>query len=194
MHYLKIKDFSYTPPNGWIFTQKETGFFFQGNTYEDLRKQVVQHRNKYNISNKFIDKQIQTQICENIDPSLCEYTNAIKIGYRKNFNISDVKSFLAAVTNTLKEGGVVSQEEANRRAKICARCPLNKSIGGCYGCGGIANSVFSLIGKRKHGLEGRLKQCKACGCYLDAKVWVPLNAQPKNEQHEYPSHCWMNQD
>lgn len=131
-------------------------------------------------------------------PDCCRYINenppAREI--KKNFTTTDVKAFIKAVEGTIKQGGVVSQEEAERRTNICMQCPYNVKIGGCEGCSGIANLVFRVIGARQTKNMGYLNQCGVCGCSLKAKVWVPketidATAQIQNNANDFPDWCWV---
>ncbi len=64
----------------------------------------------------------------------------------------------------------VLSEEAERRAKICASCPLNvpKSI-----LIPLAIDTIRLKLKLRVPDEWRLRTCGACSCDLRLKVWVP---------------------
>ena len=101
-----------------------------------------------------------------------------------------------------KEGyGTVSQEEANRRADICAVCPKN-------GDGGfekfftipLSKLITSQVeGFRKMELvttsDDKLKTCTACLCPLKLKVWCQMPLILKHLQPEakadLDSACWI---
>jgi len=106
----------------------------------------------------------------------------------------DIKAFFAAVASWWKAGECVSQDEADRRAAICAGCELNQSVflPGCPGCTNIAAEVFKFIGGKKTASDAALKSCGHCGCQNSVIVWAPLDVLVKNETElpEPPSHCW----
>lgn len=97
--------------------------------------------------------------------------------------------------------GTVAQEEANRRAEICAGCPKN-------GDGGFEKYFtvpFSkLVQKQVEGFKAlelatpsdeKLNTCTACLCPLRLKIWCPLDLIEKHlsekaraELHEA---CWI---
>lgn len=190
---LRLKHLNTVPSGGWRYEQPETGEVIRSENYVHLIRDVIVHRQRNNIPVATVEDDIHTYLCNVLGPDWCQYKMKSTTQYatEKKYTIYDVQDFVSAVTQTIKSGGVVSQQEAERRARICAQCPLNKTIAGCYGCKGIANAVMSLIGARAHGQEGKLRQCGGCGCFLDAKVWVPLDAQPRHPDHSYPQHCWM---
>ncbi len=110
------------------------------------------------------------------------------IGFR------DIKAFFAKVASWWEAGECVSQDEADRRAAICAGCELNQSafLPGCPGCTNMAAEVFKFIGGKKTASDAALKSCGHCGCQNSVIVWAPLDVLVKNETElpEPPSHCW----
>ena len=115
---------------------------------------------------------------------------------KRIYSVTDVRAFLEAVRGTIKSGGVVKQEVAERRTNICMSCPNNKNLQGCQTCSGIGTAVFAVIGARTTGNMGHLKQCAVCGCSLKAKIWVPEDvllktAQIQNNLGDFPEWCWV---
>jgi hypothetical protein len=84
---------------------------------------------------------------------------------------------------------LVSQEEAERRAKICAACPHQIATSGCWGCKGIAGMLPHIAGARKTSYDPQLKACGICGCYSAIAVHLPLNVQG-GEGLNFPDFCW----
>jgi len=108
---------------------------------------------------------------------------------------ADVRRFISTVARaamTLQP--LESQGEANRRAHICATCPLNVPIEGCEVCKSALRKVSEYIGDRKVDDCNLLQGCGVCGCELRLAVWVNLRAQqeamdlPTNAL--FPNHCW----
>jgi hypothetical protein len=84
---------------------------------------------------------------------------------------------------------LVSQEEAERRAEICAGCPLQVATPAmCWGCHGIAGLLPMIAGSRKTRLDSKLEACSVCGCFNSVAVHIPLDCQ--ESKGEYPPHCW----
>ena len=106
----------------------------------------------------------------------------------------DIKSFFLKVASWWKAGECVSQDEADRRAAICAGCELNQTafLPGCPGCTNMAAEVFKFIGGKKTASDAALKSCGHCGCQNSVIVWAPLDALVKNETElpPVPARCW----
>ncbi len=84
---------------------------------------------------------------------------------------------------------LVPQEEAERRAKICAACPHQIATSGCWGCKGIAGMLPHIAGARKTSYDLQLKACGVCGCYNAVSVHLPVEVQG-GENLEFPDFCW----
>ena len=106
----------------------------------------------------------------------------------------DIKAFFLKVASWWKAGECVSQDEADRRAAICAGCELNQTafLPGCPGCTNMAAEVFKFIGGKKTASDAALKSCGHCGCQNSIIVWAPLDALVKNETElpPVPARCW----
>ncbi len=82
---------------------------------------------------------------------------------------------------------LVTPEEANRRAGICANCPNT--------------IVDTLINHRTTTSHDALKACQICGCFNSAAVWIPLETQQadlsetQRAQFRYAATngCWKGQ-
>lgn len=84
---------------------------------------------------------------------------------------------------------LVDQSEAERRAEICAKCPMQISASGCWGCKGIAGMLPAIAGARKTSYDPQLKACGVCGCYNAVAVHLPKEGQG-GDGLEFPEWCW----
>jgi hypothetical protein len=139
-----------------------------------------------------LDEEIQAQICENMGPEArAVYCRDKEIrvgsGEARTVEFADIKHFLSTIAGLRK---FVPQSEANRRAEICAGCPMNRSIAGCTPCRNLVSLVFNVIGNRRTPLDARLGACGVCGCSLSASVHIPLENFPAKPKYEYPDWCW----
>ena len=94
----------------------------------------------------------------------------------------------------------VEPTEANRRALVCASCPLNKFKPAEEHFSGFAHTVIGIRRWLKErgcrtDLDWKLHVCEACSCPMRVKIWVPLevllrrmNPESKAKLH---SGCWM---
>ncbi len=69
---------------------------------------------------------------------------------------------------------LVPQAEANRRAAICARCPMNIMWSqSCSICGKVEKAVMIVVGDVRTTHDQGLYACSICGCSLKAAVHLP---------------------
>jgi hypothetical protein len=84
---------------------------------------------------------------------------------------------------------LVAQEEAERRAEICAKCPMQIPTSGCWGCKGIAGLLPQIAGAKTTSFDLQLSACGVCGCYNAVSVHLPLSVQ-QDANLDFPSYCW----
>ena len=92
----------------------------------------------------------------------------------------------------------VSTQEAEERAATCARCPKAAPMVGCTAC---KATVKTLIKPPEHKLDFGTRYnmpnqgCSACGCYLPAKVWIPMRfLEEERGKFDWWEECWMLQN
>jgi hypothetical protein len=186
----------HVPPGGWQFTEPLSKMVIYGGDYWDLREKVRKHRTiNLFVSGPEIDNQIQGQICERMSATArsvfcrnCDTTIP-----ERTITLGDVREFLIVAKSWLSSPHLVSQDEANRRAEICAGCPKNVPIAGCHTCRNLIKWTVDLIGhNRSTPFDGKLGGCEVCGCGNQAQVHIPLKDLQKGitPQMEFPSHCW----
>jgi len=176
--------------NDWRYVQPETAAVFTAFSFYGLLEAVEKHRKamKLDLSEGWMDR-FQDDLCRQNERVPCDRGKKQPTG-KKSLTVADLKRFM----NTLsaQKGDFVSQEEAERRAKICSTCPKNQSVKGCWGCGGIIKAVTEYLGKKTTSRDRALESCAVCGCVLRAKVWLELGTID-NTGLEYPEHCWQRQ-
>lgn len=122
---------------------------------------------------------------------------------RRNLNLDDVvRGTQVILAFKLAGSPLVSQDEANRRASICARCPMNLMWSqSCSICNKIDDVVRGVIGQTKTAHDQQLFSCNICGCSLKAAVHLPndilnrANNAEMNQAFEVASEmfgCWHN--
>jgi hypothetical protein len=156
---------------------------FTGHAYPFVRDAVVKHRAAMGLP--FNEDDFQDE--------LCRQNLAIDCVGRKAdpstrwLTLADIKRFMSSLTSW--DGSFVDQAEAERRAQICAGCPMNVVVSGCKGCGGILKWAKEKLGGKSTSKDGALESCRVCGCFNSVSVWIPLEAQ-NVEGLEFPDHCW----
>jgi hypothetical protein len=178
-----------------------TGIRVQENDILTLVRTVRQHLDVNGFQTAVITREeIEDAWCRELvikHYDCCEEYPTPKIGER-TITLSDVVRF----TRTMFKNAVggfkrVDQDEAERRADICVRCPMNFSIGGCGACSGsgaAAAAIGSLIGDRKTSVDENLQSCKICGCFNKVQVWFPMEdlqaGMEQNIRDLLPDNCW----
>ena len=115
-------------------------------------------------------------------------------GKAKFLTLGKAKRFLMTVLHVIRERKFVSEEEALRRAAICSECPLSGEIGGCRkGCSAIFKTVARALPDNPVSPPREKEFCLACGCWIEAKVWLPndtLDAAEGGDRPDYAPGCW----
>ncbi len=100
---------------------------------------------------------------------------------RKRLTLDDMlRGAKVLMSFKLHGSKIVSREEAEWRASICARCYMNSGYQRpCSACHELADLVRSITGGHQTSLDGKLFACHVCGCSLAAAVWLELSDQCK---------------
>jgi hypothetical protein len=150
------------------------------------------------------EKSVEDQLCRQLPAGWCEYTDgtpargSVPILSAENL-IKGVTSLSTMIAGAIKGDEVfVSQEEANRRAEICARCYNNIHAGFCSGCGTmqrLTSLVAKVKGGRKTPSDKDLQNCGICGCRNEAIVHVNrkvlLSGEKSETTNARPDWCWL---
>lgn len=134
-----------------------------------------------------------------IEHAMCE----LLVGYKfcvpctraqQTLGFGAIVRWVTAMYNFAVKGGfqLVDQEEAERRARICAACPNQIETSGCWGCRGIAGMLPAIAGARKTESDFQLKACGVCGCYNAISVHLPTSVQGGDDL-QFPEWCWKAQ-
>jgi len=171
-----IRDLTVGPPGGWRYTQKETNHTMTGITWQSLVNKVAQHRNNNSLPfDEGLANEIEAQMCENMSTE--DRMNYCDTGARLVTSISwrQVESFLKTAGSFIASGGqLVPQSEAERRASICAQCPLNVGMHGCGVCRATVDAFRATILQRSTSQDAGLQNCGVCGCENKTQVHIPI--------------------
>lgn len=187
-----------TPPVGWVYELEHEGnkYFFQSPMWLGLKDQL---RNWYSAKelewpgDAEMRARVEHHICQLVPKGFCAGgPNRPKVSFLSASAIRDAtRLFMTSLFRG--KGNLVPQEEADRRAKICANCPLNLH-GICTSCmGNEFQDIFRwLIARgRRTPYDSVLDTCSVCGCLLKAKVHIPIEELSKLKKHTYPKNCWL---
>lgn len=216
MSDYKLKNASMVPPGGFGsenslggfgFKEPATGAEFDGRSLSETVRLVIAHRLSNGITRTTEEEaqaDVENQICKRIGPEWCRNMNAEKWGFRVDWDT------IKAGTSTLAKEALRTlagkdpwcpQEEAERRAAICAKCFANQRGGECLGCG-FMDLVRGVISETCKGVSTKsdslLQSCQVCSCLLKCKVHYPndvlSSSMTEKQRNAYADvrDCWMN--
>jgi hypothetical protein len=204
---LKIQRPDVPPLGGWNYTAPQTGVRIEGNDPSHLVANVRKHLRGNGIKPpEGLAEIVEHDICQRelvpcTKQDRARVWTTVKSG--TDALLAAVKSFAAT-----GESPKVDQQEAERRASICASCPLNVPLDtGCQECKAKGRNFLRLLRAAARTLgsalglhtrqDARLKQCADCRCELRLKVHVRFSAlppPPANLRSRVPSKCWQLED
>ncbi len=198
-------DKSTSPSGGWKIKVPKTGIEFKHYDYRAICNAYKNHcaANEIFLTPTWEEEFISEMCKQNTHwGRSCERVSMKKI-HRRKLSLTSVLSFLNMMKSwaqsTLSgKAAFVSQTESNRRASICADCPMNVTLQfSCGACmGAIITLLSSIIGNRKTDRDKDLGACLVCSCSLKAAVHVPIDIQRKGLSDEIKKdfdgieHCW----
>jgi hypothetical protein len=142
-----------------------------------------------------------------VDPNLslsmqefwCREVSAENCSEPANPNMKDTVAMAERFLRTAKAfvfsgAEKVPQEEAERRAAICADCPMNVTGNFCTSCfmRNMVASTVAMVSGWKTSKDDKLKACGVCSCDLKIKVHVPKDQMNYKELDGlWAEKCWM---
>lgn len=196
---MHIRDLKTGPPGGWQFRQKESNFSMSGITFGSLLGKVAQHRTNLNyppVSEGFLTlaDEVEAHICQSLSPE-DQYNNCdTGVTAARSVHWKLVAQFLKTLASWFLIHGLkrVEQDEAERRAAICAKCPLNVGMNGCGTCRAALQGVREALMNAHTSQDAELRACGVCGCDNKMQVHVPIDSlnAATNSKTAYPDWCW----
>lgn len=186
-------------PDGCRFTH-ETGHVSRAVTVTNLMPEVIRYRQQNNLPIPDDMREIvEDQLCRILPPGNCQYADGTeqRAFVDSRINFSDVAAGMSTLASVILNQRAVDQEEAERRAAICAACPANAAVTGCFGCTSLESTITAIVGAKKTKYDYLLKVCTACHCFNKAQVWIDardLSAGASDGQMErlalFKDWCW----
>jgi len=205
MAKLKLKNDREVPQFGWRFPRDpqsermDDAAMIFGGDFADLAAKVANYRIINSLPMGNVDEEIHEWLCHH---SPVECVPVRPRGFTANILVrgAELARFVSAMTAWMTTSDLVSQEEAERRAEICAGCRLNVELGdvSCAGCYGLAGRILQIIGNRTTRMENSLRFCGHCHCSNAVQVFAPISIL--NRAHnvsEFPvdigdgTPCWQ---
>jgi hypothetical protein len=195
---LTIVDKQLIPPGEFRYQQPETGFKIQTRSWSQMLQQVHSHR----VGNLGCDIEAGWQARLEHDYCLqnsldgtqwCSDEKYYAPDESRPLHWSDIQRFLFSMIQWVAGGRkLVEQDEAERRAAICATCPKNVDLHvACPSCVKLDALIAETKGDRATSLDASLRNCEVCRCFLPTLVFYPEEAISKKGL-TYPPNCWHN--
>lgn len=186
------------PPIGWVYEIEHEGetFRFQAPMQIGLMTQLKRWYADKKLEwpgEPEMRARIEHFICQRLPKGFCVGgPDQPAVPY---LSVSKIRDGTRLLMGRLFRGKdfLVKQEEADRRAKICANCPEDLR-GICSSC--MSNEFFDIFGwmlraNRKTPYDSALEVCAVCGCLLTAKVHISNETLFALSKHKYPPNCWL---
>jgi hypothetical protein len=187
MVQYRYTDKATCPPGEWRYKHPITGLLLKHYDYRAFIKAYVNHclANNIVLTGDWEDELISEMCIQNGWGKLCKPVSLDKV-VRRKLSLQAVLSFLNMIKSWAMQvlngrAAFVSQEEAERRANICAGCPNNVTLQfSCGACmGGVMKLIHGVLGDRKTKNDYALGACLVCSCELKSAVHVPLDVQQR---------------
>jgi len=181
--------------SGWFYPVEETKVVFIAYNWRELVGRVEKHLKGNGIAiSADLNLTMMKVFCEATKSEYCAEEDPNQNAKGRLFE--QAQRFLRTINNVVASGAsLVSQEEADRRASICAVCPQNQPTDvGCTGCGmktAIAQMANFALGKSTP-LDSQLHWCQVCGCKNSLKIWVDRESMSEKDlADKWETECWM---
>ena len=142
----------------------------------------------------------EDQLCRVLPAGLCTYYDgtAPQTYLSTRFGAEDLfRGAEMLATIAMHPDPLVTQEVADERARICAACPANVKVSGCYACYPISALIVHVKGARKTVADGVLLNCAVCRCPNRSQVWIKdevlatsIDADQHAQFQQVGDHCW----
>lgn len=206
------------PPGGWQYYQPQTGWEAPeplANTFQQQVQNIIKHRKANPRFGLSLD---EIAVADELDDYTCaRLRHHIKFCEVQKKSISPVSQLSSLLRKSVElVAGVepsaledwlgadkkpVPEQQAHRRAAVCAVCPQNVTKGWRdWLTAPVAFGIHKYI-EAKNNLklttpsDDMLGVCKVCRCHLPLKVHVPLKYIVENTDEEtfaeLDSKCWV---
>lgn len=196
---LRLLDRSKGVPNHFRYVHSENGYESTGVNWWDMWNDVTKHR-AANGYPAVTEAEVEHQICLQAGPAYCQEeeptdTNRRFVNTRLKWGdiVQGTKAYVAFIASGFK---TVSQQEADRRARICSSCYLRVQPQGCGACLKISTLIVGDVAGKKTAYDDKLsnRACAICSCPNKAIVHFPIalleQADKAGHQDAYPFFCW----
>lgn len=184
-----------TGGDSFRYTHRETAHRSAATDYWTWWTRIKEHRKANNLP-PITQTEAESQLCDQLPPGWCHGDDPNRPHVDVRISLNEVWDVMKVFESFVVSGfNFVSQEEANRRARICIGCPNNVNLSGCGACRQMGEMLVGELAKRSTPHDPALKTCAVCKCLNKAQVHIPLDSLDAKDSPEkqalYPSFCWL---
>jgi hypothetical protein len=182
------------PPSGWHYYQSDVRL--NGNNYQDLLKVVENYRAENNLPSGDVEGDVNSYICSNW-PNFCQGVDMVVITSvnaptATSELLNDIQTWARNLQQSNRQLLMVTEEEAERRAKICRGCVQNVNWRG--GCGSCIQATERISASVRQGRETPSSEVLG-GCLLqrhDNRSAIFFDKDEFYKATNLPDNCWLN--
>lgn len=214
-HRLLLRNTTTKPTGGWKAKQPETGHIIEGYTWPDLLVKIRSYRESNGLAlEPNFERQVHHLVCMTMSEGLrsrrCRFEGcggAVPKNLRPwRTRTGTLKLWILAAGKTLEnlfkkrspDDLFVGKDEAERRARICAKCPENLPVASCFGCGELGRLASELLAKNPVRLssDSVMETCDVCGCpnriqiRYSGELLEGIRQTQGIPAEAYPVWCW----
>ena len=190
---LKLIKRNVAPPGNFHYVDPDSGLFFKDMNLDDLTRQVADHRKANNRDVTNMKDIIEDWICQKMPLGICNDGSSPHFGRAHQFAETTVNRTITA-WKAAKKSPYVSQEIAERRAKICCDCDNNISFAGCSSCRGVKSIKKEMLAGKTVSSSRNLRACGVTGLMNEVAVFLDRNELSqvvKSNLNKCSKSCWM---
>lgn len=172
---LKLKPSDITVPDGFSYRFPQDGVVKTHNVRAAWFEAIDRHYkdNRYEQPENWREL-AEDQLCRHLSGEWCSGGTPHSF-VSSRFTLDDfIRGTKVLGSFALSSAEVVPSSQAEQRALICSRCPVNFPVPGCSACSKMADVVATAKGARGTKYDHLLRACGICHCANEAAVWVPI--------------------
>lgn len=199
---MPLKNRQQSIPGGFDWNEPKTGWTYRSDVFTTTRDAIIAHRmanpqHKLRTDPEYVEWEMEQRYEAKLKalpgggqwlilapadspPPVFQKPRSRSVA-AAGLKMENAAQGIGAIKDWLGDGlRSVPQELANKRAAICAPCPLNIDGNFFERLEGVAAQAVKLLVQTKNHMklntpdDDKLKSCNACSCWLQTKVWVPL--------------------
>jgi|694.fasta_scaffold03032_32 hypothetical protein len=183
------------PPGSWHYFQSDVKL--TGDSLNDLYKVVEEHRANNSLPLGDVKGDVNNYICGNW-PTFCHGVDSVTINVghweavtRSAELLQDISTWANNLLRSMEPYTLVQDQEAERRAAICAQCPNNAAWrSGCGSCINAADRACAAVRQARETSNAK----KLGGCSLlrhDNRTAVFIDKEKLASSGNLPTNCWL---